>query len=35
MRKGLDKNLIAGVLGATPKYTIADLEAKVPPRDLS
>ena len=35
MRKGLDKNLIARVLGATPKYTIADLEAKFPPRDLS
>lgn len=34
MRQGLDKDLIARVLGATPKYTIAELEAKFPPRNL-
>ena len=34
MRQGLDKDLIARVLGAAPKYTIAELEAKFPPRDL-
>ena len=34
MRQGLGKDLIARVLGAEPKYTIADLEAKFPPRNL-
>ncbi len=34
MRNGLDKDLIARVLGAEPKWTIAELEAKFPPRDL-
>ena len=34
MRNGLSKNLIARVLGVAPKYTIAELEAKFPPRNL-
>ena len=34
MRAGLTKDLIARVLGATPKYTIAELEEKFPPRNL-
>ena len=34
MRNGLSKDLIARVLGAAPKYTLDDLEAKFPPRDL-
>ncbi|MDW3024738.1 MAG: glutamate--tRNA ligase [Alphaproteobacteria bacterium] len=34
MRAGLSKNLIARVLGAVPKYTIAELEEKFPPRNL-
>ncbi|MBO4672106.1 MAG: glutamate--tRNA ligase [Alphaproteobacteria bacterium] len=34
MRNGLSKDLIARVLGGAPKYTIDELEAKFPPRDL-
>lgn len=34
MRKGLSKDLIARVLGGAPKYTIAELEEKFPPRAL-
>jgi glutamyl-tRNA synthetase len=34
MRKGLSKDLIARVLGAAPKWTIAELEEKFPPRNL-
>lgn len=34
MRQGLDKALIARVLGAEPKYTIDELEKKFPPRIL-
>ena len=34
MRLGLSEDLIARVLGAAPKYTIAELEAKFPPRNL-
>ena len=34
MRQGLSKDLIARVLGAAPKYTLDELEAKFPPRDL-
>lgn len=34
MRKGLSQDLIARVLGAAPKYSIADLEEKFPPRNL-
>jgi glutamyl-tRNA synthetase len=34
MRTGLSEDLIARVLGAAPKYTIAELEQKFPPRDL-
>ena len=34
MRQGLDKALIARVLGAEPKYTIDELEKKFPPRNL-
>ena len=34
MRNGLDKDLIARVLGAEPKWTIDELEKKFPPRDL-
>ena len=34
MRNGLSKNLIARVLGVAPKYTIAELEANFPPRNL-
>lgn len=34
MRNGLSKDLIARVLGNAPKYTIDELEAKFPPRDL-
>ena len=34
MRNGLSKDLIARVLGAAPKYTLDELEAKFPPRDL-
>ena len=34
MRQGLSEDLIARVLGAAPKYTIAELEEKFPPRDL-
>ena len=34
MRSGLSKDLITRVLGAEPKYTLDELEAKFPPRDL-
>lgn len=34
MRQGLSKDLIARILGGVPKYTIAELEAKYPPRNL-
>lgn len=34
MRSGLSKSLIARVLGGGPKYTVAELEAKFPPRNL-
>ncbi len=34
MRNGLSSELIARVLGAAPKYTIAELEEKYPPRNL-
>ena len=34
MRNGLSKDLIARVLGAAPKYTLDELEAKYPPRQL-
>ncbi len=34
MRKGLSKDLIARVLGGAPKYTLEELEAKFPPREL-
>ena len=34
MRNGLSKNLIARVLGGAPKYTLDELEAKYPPRQL-
>ena len=34
MRKGLSADLIARVLGAAPKYTLAELEEKFPPRNL-
>ena len=34
MRQGLDKALIARVLGAAPKYILDELEAKFPPRNL-
>lgn len=34
MRKGLSPELIARVLGDTPKYTLDELEAKYPPRNL-
>lgn len=34
MRQGLSSDLIARVLGAAPKYTIAELEEKFPPRNL-
>lgn len=34
MRKGLSTELIARVLGAAPKYTLDELEAKYPPRNL-
>ena len=34
MRNGLSKDLIARVLGGTPKYTLEELEAKFPPRNL-
>ena len=34
MRNGLSKDLIARVLGAAPKYTMEELEAKFPPREL-
>ncbi len=34
MRQGLDEDLIARVLGTAPKYTIAELEKKFPPREL-
>ena len=34
MRNGLSKDLIARVLGAAPKYTLDELEAKFPVRDL-
>lgn len=34
MRPGLSEDLIARVLGAAPKYTLAELEEKFPPRDL-
>ena len=35
MRNGLSKDLIARVLGGAPKYTLDELEAKFPPRQLS
>jgi len=35
MRDGLSKDLIARVLGGTPKYTLDDLEAMFPPRQLA
>lgn len=34
MRQGLSEDLIARVLGAAPKYTVAELEEKFPPRNL-
>ena len=34
MRQGLDEDLIVRVLGTAPKYTIAELEKKFPPREL-
>ena len=34
MRNGLSKDLIARVLGAAPKYTLDELEAKFPARNL-
>lgn len=34
MRTGLSEDLIARVLGAAPKYTLAELEEKFPPRNL-
>lgn len=34
MRSGLSKSLIERVLGGKPKWTIAELEKKFPPRDL-
>ena len=34
MRQGLPADLIAKILGAAPKYTIAELEEKFGPRDL-
>ena len=34
MRNGLSKDLIARVLGGTPKWTLDELEAKFPPRQL-
>ena len=34
MRNGLSRDLIARVLGGAPKYTIAELEEKFPPRNL-
>ncbi len=34
MRNGLSENLIARVLGVAPKYRIAELEEKFPPRNL-
>lgn len=34
MRNGLSKDLIARVLGNAPKYTLEELEAKFPERDL-
>ncbi|MBO4745543.1 MAG: glutamate--tRNA ligase [Alphaproteobacteria bacterium] len=34
MRPGLSEDLIARVLGAAPKYTLAELEEKFPPREL-
>ena len=34
MRNGLSEDLIARVLGGVPKYTLAELEEKFPPRDL-
>ena len=35
MRNGISKDLIARVLGGAPKYTLEELEAKFPPRDLA
>lgn len=35
MRNGLSKDLIARVLGGAPKYTLDELEAKFPPRNLN
>lgn len=34
MRQGLSEELIARILGGAPKYTIAELEEKFPPRTL-
>ena len=34
MRQGLPADLIARILGGAPKYTIAELEEKFPPRNL-
>ncbi len=34
MRNGLSSDLIARILGVAPKYTIAELEQKFPPRNL-
>ncbi|MBR5354630.1 MAG: glutamate--tRNA ligase [Alphaproteobacteria bacterium] len=34
MRNGLSKDLIVRVLGGAPKYTLEELEAKFPPRQL-
>ncbi len=34
MRDGLSKDLISRVLGAAPKYSLDDLEAMFPPREL-
>ena len=34
MRTGLSSDLIERILGAAPKYTLAELEEKFPPRNL-
>ena len=34
MRNGLSKDLIVRVLGGAPKYTLDELEAKFPARNL-
>ncbi len=35
MRQGLSADLIKRILGASPKWTLAQLEEKFPPRNLS